>query len=123
MQDGAILAACKGLVEVLMFLFIRIAWGRQENDWRFGRDEGYYWAVTRATNHLEGERKRGCGKGLGAEEVFFCMIKGSANCVTDRQRRIALDGVTCILISFESQREWRGSGEVMVCGFRSGALF
>lgn len=51
------------------------------------------------------------------------MIKGSANCVTDSQRRMALGGVTCILISFESRREWRGSREVMVRVFRSGALF
>lgn len=38
---------------------------------RFGRDEGCQGAVTRATNNLEGERKRGCGKEMETEEVFF----------------------------------------------------
>ena len=37
------------------------------------------------------------------------MIKGSANCVTDRQRRMPLDGVTCILIS---SKWWGGSRRV-----------
>lgn len=45
------------------------------------------------------------------------MIKGSANCVTDRRRRMALDGVTCILISFESRGlEWEGRAGGGSCG-------
>lgn len=50
------------------------------------------------------------GERRGGKRSGCCMIKGSANCVTDRRRRMALDGVTCILISFESWGEWGVEG-------------
>lgn len=61
--------------------------------------------MTRATNNFEEEKKIGgeALEGRRRRRRECCLIKGFENCVTDRRRRIALDGVSCILISFESR--------------------